>query len=58
MAAEFVKARRKDTSIAEAKLKLAQGNYFGTMLVKMGKQTVWFPVLLTQRLTLFCQLYN
>jgi len=37
MAAEFVKARRKDTSIAEAKLKLAQGNYFGTMLVKMGK---------------------
>ncbi|EEJ72404.1 phosphate acetyltransferase [Lactobacillus ultunensis] len=37
MADAFVKARRKDTSIAEAKAKLAQGNYFGTMLVQMGK---------------------
>ena len=36
MAEAFVKARRKDTSIAEAKAKLAKGNYFGTMLVKMG----------------------
>lgn len=36
MADAFVKARRKDTSIAEAKAKLALGNYFGTMLVKMG----------------------
>ena len=35
MAEAFVKARRKDTSIAEAKAKLAKGNYFGTMLVKM-----------------------
>ena len=32
MAEAFVKARRKDTSIAEAKAKLAKGNYFGTML--------------------------
>ena len=37
MAEAFVKARKKDTSIAEAKAKLAKGNYFGTMLVKMGK---------------------
>lgn len=36
MADVFVKARHKDTSIAEAKAKLAKGNYFGTMLVKMG----------------------
>lgn len=36
MADAFVKARHKNTSIAEAKAKLAKGNYFGTMLVKMG----------------------
>ena len=36
MATAFVKARHKETSIAEAKAQLAKGNYFGTMLVKMG----------------------
>ena len=32
----FIEARRKDTSEAEARAKLAKENYFGTMLVKMG----------------------
>ncbi|WP_278897833.1 phosphate acetyltransferase [Lactobacillus gallinarum] len=35
MVKAFIAARRKDTSVAEAKAKLAKENYFGTMLVKM-----------------------
>lgn len=37
MAEVFVKARRKDITVDDAKEKLTKGNYFGTMLVQMGK---------------------
>lgn len=37
MIAAFKAARRKEISTAEIKEKLTQGNYFGTMLVQMGK---------------------
>lgn len=37
MVEAFKAARKKEMSAAEIKAKLAQENYFGTMLVKMGK---------------------
>ena len=37
MAEVFLKARRKDITVDDAKEKLTKGNYFGTMLVQMGK---------------------